>query len=31
MYKNDGTLGIEGDEREACGFYLAFAFIKRWK
>jgi mRNA (guanine-N7-)-methyltransferase len=29
MYKNDGTLGIEGDEREACGFYLAFAFIKR--
>lgn len=31
MYKSDGTLGIEGDEREACGFYLAFAFIKRWK
>lgn len=29
MYKNDGTLGIEGDEREACGFYLAFAFVKR--
>lgn len=26
VIKEDGTPGIEGDEREACGFYLAFAF-----
>lgn len=28
VVKRDGRLGIEGDEREACGFYLAFAFRK---
>lgn len=28
VVKTDGSLGIEGDEREACGFYLAFAFRK---
>lgn len=28
VIKRDGSLGIEGDEREACGFYLAFAFEK---
>lgn len=28
VIKADGSYGIEGDEREACGFYLAFAFRK---
>lgn len=28
VFKEDGTLGIDGDQREACGFYLAFAFRK---
>lgn len=28
VVKADGSYGIEGDEREACGFYLAFAFRK---
>lgn len=27
--KLDGSLGIEGDQREACGFYRAFSFIKK--
>lgn len=29
VVKKDGTRGIEGDEREACGFYAAFCFEKR--
>jgi mRNA (guanine-N7-)-methyltransferase len=28
VFKEDGSLGIDGDQREACGFYLAFAFRK---
>ncbi|KAK9475846.1 guanine-N(7)-methyltransferase domain-containing protein, partial [Lipomyces japonicus] len=28
VVKADGTYGIEGDQREAAGFYLAFAFEK---
>lgn len=28
VLRDDGTPGIEGDEREACGFYTAFAFKK---
>lgn len=30
VYTSSGQLGIEGDEREACGFYLAFAFRKKY-
>lgn len=29
VVKKDGSRGIEGDEREACGFYAAFCFEKR--
>lgn len=29
VVKRDGSRGIEGDEREACGFYSAFCFEKR--
>lgn len=29
VVKKDGSRGIEGDEREACGFYSAFCFEKR--
>lgn len=29
VVKRDGSRGIEGDEKEACGFYLAFCFEKR--
>lgn len=29
VIKQDGSRGIEGDEREACGFYSAFCFEKR--
>lgn len=28
VVKDDGELGIDGDQRDACGFYLAFAFKK---
>jgi mRNA (guanine-N7-)-methyltransferase len=28
VLKSDGSFGIEGDQREACGIYLAFAFEK---
>lgn len=28
VFKQDGSYGIDGDEREAAGFYLAFAFRK---
>jgi mRNA (guanine-N7-)-methyltransferase len=28
VVKSDGSFGIEGEEREACEFYLAFAFEK---
>ncbi|VVT43500.1 uncharacterized protein SAPINGB_P000014 [Magnusiomyces paraingens] len=31
VFKKDNTLGIDGDEKEACGFYLAFAFRKKGK
>ncbi|CCG84374.1 protein of unknown function [Taphrina deformans PYCC 5710] len=29
VVKKDGSRGIEGDEKEACGFYAAFCFEKR--